>query len=85
MRRLARISYGWFLWEALIIYAAAKVFRLTGLDQSSPFGGLEFAGAALATIALAIAAGTVSYWCLELPATAAARRARRRPRHAAAG
>jgi peptidoglycan/LPS O-acetylase OafA/YrhL len=83
LQLIARVTYGWFLWESLIIYEFFRVLKLSHVGQASSYNGVEVAGITVAIALLALLAGTVSLLAIELPAAVAYRSlaARRTVRH----
>lgn len=77
MRYLARISYGVFLWQYLVIYALLALLRRHDVFHGGSFSALGGTGFLLAVAALAGVAAVISLYCIEIPA----RRAYRLIRH----
>jgi peptidoglycan/LPS O-acetylase OafA/YrhL len=67
-RFLGKVSYGIFLWQLVIGWAFFTALRLKGPFQGGHYNGLQTLGILAAVALLSIAAATLSYYLVEVPA-----------------
>ena len=68
MRFLARISYGFFLWEGIVVIGILAVLHRRSALNGGSFTMLDTAALLVATLAVTVLAATISSYLVERPA-----------------